>query len=60
MEGYSGMGRREAALPCGEVSLTLDSQARETKEVAKQLEGEYRSRLPHRPGNKTAGLRKIC
>lgn len=40
MEGYSGMGRREAALLCGEVSLTLDSQARETKEVAKQLEGE--------------------
>ena len=54
------MGRREAALLCGEVSLTLDSQVSETKEVAKQLEGEYRSRLPHRPGNKTAGLRKIC
>jgi hypothetical protein len=40
MEGYSGMGRREAALPCGVVSLNLDSHARENKEVAKQLEGE--------------------
>ena len=44
--GEETVSLKDYCLPCGEVSLTLDSQARETKEVAKQLVGEWRSRLP--------------
>ena len=37
-EGYTEMGSSEPVLPWGELSLTLGSQASETKEMAKTAE----------------------
>ena len=55
-EGYTGMRSSEALLLWCEVSLTPVPWLVLPKRWLKQLEGEQRSTLHHKPRNNTAGL----